>query len=217
VTAHEQAARHVLANWLRDPEKALFVAQSLSEIANGRFNGSELASVMGRGWRSGAMSPEQMLMVMFTHIDNCAGRIARTMVRAASEPSGDRFRDENAAALADLPHPFAACVSPSQHGADCDGWLEWSDPIEAQVCTNETFAGDGGRREHVQVMVRIEPDRIPLEIGSTLPSRTRLHLVESGGVARWPYGSDWVYVWIAPGRLGNDRLGVAWSAEMALR
>lgn len=30
----------------------------------------------------------------------------------------------------------------------------------------------------------------PLEIGSTTPSKTLLHLLEAGAVARWPYGSD---------------------------
>jgi hypothetical protein len=35
---------------------------------------------------------------------------------------------------------------------------------------------------------------IPLEIGHTDASRTWLHLVESGALARWPYGSTRLFV-----------------------
>ena len=206
MTAHEQGARTVLHRWLQDPEKAAFAINSISQISRGRFADSELAAVMGVGWWGGrgiaGLAPEQMLMTMFTHVDVCRGDILRTKVRAASDPSGDRFREENARALADLPHPFTAYVSESQHGGDCDGWLEWSEPVEASVCTEETFVDVSGRSGNVQVITTVEPMRVPLEIGSTLPSRTRLHMVESHGVARWPYGHDWVYVWVAPTGLG---------------
>jgi hypothetical protein len=38
--------------------------------------------------------------------------------------------------------------------------------------------------------VMIQPGEAPLEIGSSLPSRTWLHLREDRAVARWPYGHD---------------------------
>lgn len=136
---HDQAARDILTRWLSDLGKALIVAQALSDIARDRFEGGEFGAVMGSGWRDGSiLPPEQMLMMMFTHSDNCLGRIVRTKVRAAGLPRADRYRAQNAAALADLPGPFTATVDEREYGAPCDGWLEWSEPVEASVCTNET-------------------------------------------------------------------------------
>ena len=79
---HDQAARDILTRWLSDLGKALIVAQALSDIARDRFEGGEFGAVMGSGWRDGSiLPPEQMLMMMFTHSDNCLGRIVRTKVR----------------------------------------------------------------------------------------------------------------------------------------
>ncbi|MER7671316.1 hypothetical protein ABTY61_23010 [Kitasatospora sp. NPDC096128] len=39
---------------------------------------------------------------------------------------------------------------------------------------------------------RIAASNAPLEVGTTLPSRTLLHLDLEGAVARWRYASTWI-------------------------
>lgn len=54
------------------------------------------------------------------------------------------------------------------------------------------------------------PRRAALEVGATAPSRTLLHLKEEGILARWPYGSDriWLIVNFDHWRFGGtDGLG----------
>jgi len=48
-----------------------------------------------------------------------------------------------------------------------------------------------------------------LEVGSTLGSRTLLHLRFEGGIARWPYDSEdiYIYVVIDERELAADILG----------
>src|SRR5690606_39295719 len=43
--------------------------------------------------------------------------------------------------------------------------------------------------------VEIVPGLLPLEVGYTDGSRTLLHFAQERGVARWPYGSDTIYLY----------------------
>lgn len=191
-TAHEMGAQDVYNRWMATEQGSKAFAAIWSGIHDGHLD-QDYIDVFGQQFR-GSWDPWQALMVGLMHVDVCNGRFAQTRVRAAAPPERDSNREANALALSDLPGPFVASVHMEQHGADSDGTLTWTEPIEADVATEETERDAAGAVRNVYRRVLIEPRRIPLEIGATAPSRTRLHALQEGGVARWPYGQDWVTI-----------------------
>lgn len=112
------------------------------------------------------------------------GLISFAHVRVGVGPAADKMVEENNARLAALPAEFRAEFVPMVGSSYCDdGAFEWVKPLALEVFV------DGAVRiyEH-------EPWSLPLEVGRTLASRTLLHIEQSGGVARWPYGSRHIIV-----------------------
>jgi len=115
-----------------------------------------------------------------------SGGLCFFVVPVGSCPSSDDCLEANTAALKKLTD-FQTFV----HNApqDDDGHLEWTD--YELGCTRLTSRGEK------KVQIWLTPRRVPLEIGTTLASRTMGHLIENKGVARWPYESDQIVVGIA--------------------
>ena len=69
-----------------------------------------------------------------------------------------------------------------------DGMIRWTEPIEVSVATGLIEIAKGEERPGpIALHYQVPPGEAPLEIGSSLPSRTMLHLLDGGKVARWPY------------------------------
>lgn len=100
-----------------------------------------------------------------------AGDVRAVLIPVGMTPSRDRHREGNGRKLTEgLPSEFTASVyDGTDH--DGDGLLGWGPGTLSSWCTSA-----------------------PLEIGYTDASRTVLHLLESGRVARWPYGSEDVWL-----------------------
>lgn len=116
----------------------------------------------------------------------------RLLVREAPAPDAERTRNAAAVERA-MSEPFSAAVEPGVHGPGGqrerqspglgDGYLRWDAAVRATVWRGEAIGE-----------VTLPPNEVPLEIGATLASRTALHLIEDGAVARWPYGDDCIHV-----------------------
>ena len=128
------------------------------------------------------------------HLGVVEGKIGRVDVGLWDAPKSDSARAANQAALDDLPDPFRGSVDSEQHGADADGWIEWSEPIQVSVTTGESVDDSSGHPVPMTKVVMVEPRRVPLEIGTTKPSRTLAHIREGFGLARWPYGYERLHV-----------------------
>ena len=159
-----------------------------NSVQTGKWDGDFLAAV-GYG---GRMRLEQLFITAWVHNKLMTGELFTVKVRAATTPHLDRCRQENMDAVRDLPEPFYAEVDPSQKCADSDGDLWWTEPIVA----SQTCWPDDDHSQNQSVLIR--PFSVPLEVGSTKPSRTSMHIREERGVARWPYGTDWITIFVAP-------------------
>src|SRR4051794_3110158 len=95
------------------------------------------------------------------------------------------------AALAD--DPLDVDVWSSAGGRDDDGRVRWHKPLRML----EPRDGE----ELAEFF--LQPQVAPLEIGYTHPSRTYRHLELEGGVWRWPYGSDVLWLVAALRRKGD--------------
>jgi hypothetical protein len=133
------------------------------------------------GWNTGQLAALDALLCAQTD-----GVLKMQFIEVGAKPGRDADREGNRAKLANLPHGFKATIYDGL-SHDGDGWLDI--PVAADVVIRDqgsviATAGDP----------RLRWDGAPLEIGYTCASRTWLHLVEHGIVARWPYGYDRIYV-----------------------
>jgi hypothetical protein len=101
-------------------------------------------------------------------------RLRATFIPLGSEPSSPTDLDADRAALGRLGELFTTLVHDrvDDHGS---GLIAWDPRIADQL--------PGGWAKSA-----------PLVVGHTEPSRTLLHLTDKGVVARWPHGSDGLWV-----------------------
>ncbi|NEA86636.1 hypothetical protein G3I38_18110 [Streptomyces sp. SID7958] len=130
------------------------------------------------------------------------GRVARRRIQVGASPGADADRAGNAARLQDLTAPFVAHLDMTQHGADCDGLLEWTEPVTAWRSTAMPVLGAHVLHGAIQAPFEVRPSSVPLEVGYTLPSRTFAHLLTDGAVARWPYEDDEIHLLVDLERAG---------------
>lgn len=188
MTFHEDGARDAYNRWMSKTEGAAAVAEAYRSVTDGHLPDAYL-DILGQTHR-GPWPPEQILALGLIHAGLCSGRFAQVWIRTEGTPNRDADRDANAAAVADLPGPFVATVDPQQYNADDDGTLQWSEEIYADATFGKTRTTDDGRIQDISERIYVQPRKAPLEIGTTMPSRTMAHLQMEGCVARWPYGQD---------------------------
>lgn len=124
-----------------------------------------------------------------------SGEVKIATINLREVPLSDSQEKGNQAKLLRLPSPFEALVCCERgRGADDDGQVAWRKPARF-----DPLSCEGGDEPEPCPCTTMAPEEIrqgcvPLEIGTTLPSKTLVHLKLDGGVARWPYGSEKVYV-----------------------
>ena len=190
-TLHESAALKQLDRWMDQPGGAETIFHYSRMLREGTLWSQEYVDAIGQPYMSTRdWSLHQVACFAWVHAAVCRGSIAQIDIGLGHQPAPDREREANSEYLADLPAPFRAFVDPTQKTSQGDGTLEWTEPVIADVSTGtETEEGVLGVRP-----VSLRPAAVRLEIGTTLPSRTAVHLCEVGAVARWAYGTDSVRV-----------------------
>ena len=100
-------------------------------------------------------------------------------VHVGAAPHMDAQRRLNAALLADLPEPFSCSMDVGTN--EYDALLSW----------------DSSHHRAPNTLHRVFRSlcSVPLEIGRSNPETLYLHALLSGGFARWPYGSEWIYIY----------------------
>lgn len=197
---HERGAEDALAKLLAMPGGEELMITAERNIESG-FWQDDILEAIGLTTRYSRRVREQTFATMYVYAKILTGEVAIIKVRAADEPDFDEYREKNAEALRDLPEPFMAELDMRQSMGDEDGFFWWTE----SVVGSRTCWPSDDRNEEQWVVVK--PRRVPLEVGVTKPSRTLLHLRSEGGVARWPYGTDWITVFVAPHGL-SDGLAV---------
>lgn len=195
-TSHERGAHAVLDRILtREPTAAALVRTRNRLSDGGHFTPGFVSAVGQIHRRDPARWPvHQVAAFLDIHAAVGAGRYAMVQVEVGAAPRPDAERDINAAALADLPDPFTAQLDIDQNAADEDGTVAWSEDIIITRSTGVPYTAGCGTRQSLTMPTAVRPFLVPLEVGTTMPSRTLLHLEEDGGVARWAYDSTDLYV-----------------------
>lgn len=138
--------------------------------------------------RAAYWPPEQAAAFLRVHTGLMSGEFAMSLLEVGEVPAEDAERLVNAERLARMHPAFIARLDTEQVNAEGDGELRWTAPIRVQRSTGSPSAG-GAVLSPELTEREAPPGRVPLEVGLTYPSRTLLHLLNHGGVARWPYQS----------------------------
>ena len=203
-SAHEQMAHDYLTGLLDEPDRAAAFAQYRADLRdlNGKHSPDYVAAVGQIHGATAATWPlEQQAALFGFWLQDLQARYGRVRVAVHATPAADADREANTAAMAGLPPPFTAIVDPRQKNADADGVLRWSRPITVQANVADSafyvHCPQHATRtaEPLTVPITIRPGEVPLEIGSTLPSRTVLHMSRLG-VARWPYDVQEIWLFL---------------------
>lgn len=218
MTVHEEAAERLLEKYQRNPD----TVRTLIELRNRHIDGElDEGGIWGSGYAdalgsSSRFQPSrwplyQHAAFLELHALIGSGRVAYTYIGTGGTPGADADRNANAAKLADTCNPFTAVLSMTQNGAACDGRLCWSERLEISRPTGSYFYEDVCERVTQTPLMRPtvrEPGSAPLEVGDSWPSRTLMHLWQYGAVARWPYGSDLIWLFLSydygQGRRGQE-------------
>lgn len=194
ITLHEAVFNQMADEWAAKPGGAELLDTTERQI-KGNFWSQEYRDAIGQPF--GGCTPGQVASFAYIHTAINRGQIGRVMIRTDGTPARDRERESNAAGLSNLPEPFSAWVDPKQSvDSFGDGILEWAEPIEIEVATGEFTINLDGTTGQKTKLITIDPGWAPLEIGSTQPSRTMLHFLDEEIVARWPYGHEWVTLFV---------------------
>ncbi|MGW4469678.1 hypothetical protein ACWENQ_08395 [Nonomuraea sp. NPDC004354] len=200
-TVHEQGVQELLDRMLDHPGASRTLAETRRrfKLPSGHPNAfdEDYAAAIGQIFRSSpSIWPmEQVAAFVAVHTKICAGEILQVLISAEGMDGGplaDSRRSDNEAKLRYLPVPFQAKVDLQQHGADYDGTLKWDQAIKMDGASGCVFIDNccNAVKQPISTISTVAPGWAPLEIGATTPSRTLLHLLQEGAVARWPYGAD---------------------------
>lgn len=195
VTHHESAAMAHLELGMREPGYAPMLMEAKDRLRAGQRWSPDFVDAVGRDrWDQWPLHQVDAFACVNALIHT--GAYGMVLVSVGATPCADKEREANAAALANIHPSFVAELDMDQHCGDSDGWLYWHDEITVECSTGTSYYSPTGHPGSVMTKRRIPPGSVPLEVGSTLPSRTAIHLAMDGGVARWPYGSELITLFL---------------------
>ena len=187
-TVHEQMAAKLMDQMLYSPSAAQVLAETRQGLRSGRIDADYRDRIGQTQHRAAYWPPEQAAAFLRVHTGLMSGEFAMTLLEVGEVPAGDADRIINAERLAHLHPAFTARPDAEQSNAERDGEMCWTAPIRAQRSTGRA-SSDGAAPSPEVTVYEVPPGCVPLEIGLTFPSRTLMHLLKHGGVARWPYRS----------------------------
>lgn len=205
-TSHQRGAHAVLDRILTLEPTAAALVRTRHRLAVGDHFTPEFVDAVGQMHRltPGNWPVHQVAAFLDIHAAIGAGRYAMVQVEVGTAPRPDAGRAANAAALADLPEPFMAQLDLDQNAADEDGKVAWTEDVIVTRSTGVSYTAGCAVPESLTIPTVVGSFRVPLEVGTTMPSRTLLHLEEDGGVARWAYDSTDLYILL---NLGHPLIG----------
>lgn len=187
-TDHGRAIRDLCTEAMRDPASAARITSVLEDLRNGRGPRDYVDAVF-QNWAGKLVDLDDAFA--FGRIDHwvATGRVLIHPIHIGHRPFQDHKADLNNAILSTLPAPYRAEFEGGRGRRGGDGWLEWSTPITAG-----RHGTPGNPNDPAEV--EVEPGSAILEVGTTAASRTYEWLVQNTKLARWPYDSEWITVFI---------------------
>ncbi len=196
-TDHGRVIRDLCTKAMRDPESAARVAAVLDELRNGRGPRPYVDAVF-QNWEGKATDYDDAFAFGCIDYWVATGRVLVHTVHIGHGPFGDHEQGQNNTILATLPAPYQAEFRGGKGGRAGDGRFVWTAPIMAHRHGTPNTPND-----HAEI--EVEAGSAILEVGTTAASRTYDWLFNEHRLARWPYGSEWITLFIPTVQLSLDK------------
>lgn len=178
----------------RNPELAKTTAEVLARLRRGGYYEQGLVDAIGQPGTKYDVTSDYTVTDAFAFLlvysQLVTGTFRWARICAHATPYGDRAVEENNAGLAQLsPQFYANFVGGA---GDHDGDFGWYDHIHLGGCINKNGRLVDGPN------VTVKASCVPLEVGTQSFAKTWVMLRQNRGVARWPYGSEDVWLLCDP-------------------
>lgn len=188
VPLHTRAAHEAVEELLTDPVATQALLENFQAIKRGDCPQWFLDFVVQRP--KGELDIYDAYCISSLHKQWVEEEFSIVRILVGKKPAPDRDRERNRQMLSVLPSPFKTSVEPDARG---DGTLSWSESIRTTLETTSRM---------------VPPGSVPIEIGSTESSRSWLHMLERDqGLARWPYGSEEIFLAVKVDSAVSAKLG----------
>lgn len=195
---HDVAMQQLEEAILADPSAVQLLSRTINALRAGTF---PLQDALLQPYRR-KVDWSDAWMVLNMHARIRQGDVYMCKVAVGTTPKADKHIGYHRKMLRRLPKPFKLdCVINGT--ADSDGGIGWSQPVcmTRHRCDPTVDAcNEGCAMDHVEVPV----GDVQLEIGFTEIGTTANHILWEGGLARWPRGSEWLYVFVPDQQVVRD-------------
>jgi hypothetical protein len=172
-----------------DKPEAVRVLKGVLEMINtGLISASHAETLIGKGFRQNRYTIYDAWVFAQLHVRYFTGFLLTQFVpftKRGVTPFPDKEIAKNNEALSWLPKPFRAEFSGGNMPGD--GYIDWTEPIPVRQLFQNPWTGK--IREKI---VTLEPGGLVLEVGSSSHYCTWHHMWDSHGLARWPYGHEYI-------------------------
>lgn len=168
----------------KDKLWASVLGECLWKMQAGLFGNEYMDIIVQKPWRRHGHGYDLIDAYCFLQVHAMLHRFDAlvTEIVIGRSPTKDCFKDEINSILSQIVLFEAEFWGGLQSRSD--GYFAWIEPLWFGQ-TN----GDGVTQERI-----VQPSRVPLEVGYTESTTSLFHLIESGGLARWPYNHETIYL-----------------------
>lgn len=187
---HFQALHSVVDKLMGDPDKIYVYSDYLRKMRSGHFDKTYIDNVMQKYSSYGDDEYDIYDAYAFAqfHFLMGSGKLASAKVNIGLKPKANDEVEYHNNVLRKGKIIYGAFVGGL---GDSDGHITWDKPLEFQIM-HASETDDTIERSALIVSSR----QLPLEVGFTDGSRTLLHLYQDHGLARWPYGSKIITLYL---------------------
>lgn len=190
-TIAKQTVRRIVKEKMKDARWSKFLGFTSADLNAGDvYPQSYIDALFQSHWYDNAYTLEDAYCFAWLHYFIYMGEVAIAAIHVGHTPGRDAAHRLNNEYLSSLTPPFRGKFwgGIPGGGGGADGYVEWAMPINAAV---RYFDEDTDIHESTWVI--LPPGRAQLEVGDTRAEKTLLQIQQSN-LARWPYGSEYIYV-----------------------
>lgn len=176
-----------------DPELAKTIYKIMKNLKRKLYNPQIVIDSIFQCWKRFEVDELDAFFFAKIYAGIITGKIGLIEIEMYKEPRNNNMSYENNNILSSLPYPFSAKFEPTNGcGYNDDGSFEWKTKINFEVQFHS-------KQTRINKTILVEPKIIPLEIGYTKAITTYFHIVNSGGVARYPYNHTKIIIFFNNG------------------
>jgi len=196
-TIYEQALERNIKKYMRDRDWAALLIETVTKLNDGFWEQEYVDFFFQKGgWMDSAYTLQDAYAFCLLHHDLGAGNLVACDLHIGESPSADTQIEVNLCklrkGLRDLVHTSESLPQPTFDVRLWCGTQDEDGALSAFPYLSFRRFLNGEPKETFWLPV----DNVPLEVGSQSAAKTLIQLRSRGSLARWPYGSDTIRIFM---------------------